>query len=156
MPNSYEHTQKGGRWMYVFFILLVYFLIMFGITALLPAENGKYIGLSILVLLFGLFVWAFMSISSLTISIDQTLIHLCFGPGTFRKCFFLDQIAECKVSRNPFPLSCGIHWVFTGWLYNITSGDVVEVTFKNGKRAYLGTDEPEKLAAAIQSAIKTN
>ena len=39
------------------------------------------------------------------------------------------------------------------WIYNVSGFDAIELTMKNGKIYRIGTDEPEKLEAAIKQVI---
>ena len=51
------------------------------------------------------------------------------------------------------PLSgWGVHFVGDGWLYNVFGLDAVRISMKSGKIIYIGTDEPQVLAAAIREA----
>jgi hypothetical protein len=86
--------------------------------------------------------------------IDGEFVRLRFGAGMWRKKFRLDKIQSAAPVRNDWSMGWGIHWVGNGWLYNIAGLEAVEITFKNGKKARIGTDEPGKLAAAIESALK--
>jgi len=62
-------------------------------------------------------------------------------------------------SRHRAPIGTtvgGVKKVWRGWLYNVSGFGVVELKFKNGKRALIGTDEPEKLTGAIEAALAAN
>jgi hypothetical protein len=66
----------------------------------------------------------------------------------------LEQITDCKPVKNDWINGWGIHYIGKRcWLYNIAGPDAVELTFKNDKKARIGTDEPEKLAEAITESI---
>lgn len=91
---------------------------------------------------------------SLTVDIDSTQINLSFGQNIIKKTFSLRDIASAKAIRTTPLQGWGIHWLGNGWLYNIYGLDAVEILFTNGKRVYIGTDEPEDLTAAINQRLE--
>jgi hypothetical protein len=100
-----------------------------------------------------LFVLA--SFSSLTVSVDEQGVKIRFGWGIFRKQFLLAQVATVKQVKNPWYYSWGIHyWLWLKmWIFNIAGLGAVEFTMKNGKVYRIGTNEPEKLEAAIKQNV---
>ena len=56
------------------------------------------------------------------------------------------------VTRTPLWAGIGIHWIFTGWVYNVSGRDAVELAKRDGSKVWIGSDEPARLAAAIESA----
>ena len=81
-------------------------------------------------------------------------LRIAFGRWAFRKQYLLENIADCRQVRNGWWWGWGIRWYFIGWLYNIDGLDGVEITFKNGKKVRIGTDEPEELSQAVCKAIQ--
>jgi hypothetical protein len=160
MPIFYEHTQKGNPLFYwgIPLISVVFVLVLF---ATIKATAGKLdsIATGILTLtpagIVPLMFFAGLFLSRLTVWMDTEFVRIRFGFGTWRKKFRLDEIQSTAVVGNNWLMGWGIHWIGSGWLYNIAGYDAVELTFKNGKKARIGTDEPEKLAAAIQTAISS-
>lgn len=152
MPVSYQHTQKGGFWFYaaiiVFPLIYLWLLVSAGTRQVLDAEKIAFVMLPIL----GGFLILMMS--GLTVTIDDLSIQIRFGPGVFWKTYSLTKIADCQQVRNGWWWGYGVRWYIEGWLYNIAGMDAVEITFNNGKKIRIGTDEPEKLALAIKEAIK--
>ena len=47
----------------------------------------------------------------------------------------------------------GIHWVGSGWVYNVSGWEAVEIVMRNGRRHRIGTDDPNGLAQAIRQVI---
>ncbi len=91
---------------------------------------------------------------SLTVTIDSTQLNLCFGQNILKKTFSLRDIQSAKAIRTTPLQGWGVHWIGNGWLYNIYGLDAVEVRFINGKRVYIGTDEPKDLTAAINQRLE--
>jgi hypothetical protein len=91
---------------------------------------------------------------SLTVIIDSTQINIAFGKNIVKKTYSLRDIQSAKAIRTTPLQGWGIHWIGNGWLYNIYGLDAVEVRFINGKRVYIGTDEPKDLTAAINQRLE--
>lgn len=104
-------------------------------------------------LLCGIMGAAAYTFRSLTVVIDDYELRLEFGDGVIKKSFPLSEIANCKAVRTTPLQGWGIHWTGAGWLYNVYGLDAVELSLNNGKKAYIGTDEPDKLAAAVDGRL---
>ena len=44
----------------------------------------------------------------------------------------------------------GIKWTPHGWMWNISGLDAIELTYHDGKKFRIGTDEPEALLEALK------
>ena len=102
---------------------------------------------------FALAGWLF---HSLTIGLGDGELRWRFGPGLVRKQVRLDTMASARVVRTGFGEGWGIHYGRFGWLYNVSGCDAVVIQLKNGRQFALGTDEPQQLLAAIQTALETD
>jgi hypothetical protein len=147
MPIFYEHTQKAGL---PFYFALATALV---VGVMICSTGVPSISIGIFLLTVFLLLWILLMMSALTVTIDHQFLRVRFGPGVFFKKFPLSEIAACGSKYKTFIWGWGIRYYFGGWLYNIAGFNSVEIIFKNGKKARIGTDEPEKLAAAIQTAI---
>ena len=148
MMPKYEHKQKSG----IPFYLILLILLAVVITTLTFPENPK--PLVAVVLSVALLLLAILTMSELTITIDNKYIWIRFGMSVFRKRYLLEDIANCQIMKNRLWHGWGIHYIGKCcWLYNIAGKDAVELTYINGKKTRIGTDEPEKLAEAIREAI---
>lgn len=116
-----------------------------------PDSGANFLVTAVMALV--LFVLA--SFSSLTVSVGEQSVKIRFGWGIFRKTFLLAQVATVKQVRNPWYYSWGIHyWLWPKmWIFNIAGSGAVELTMKNGKLYRIGTNEPEKLEAAIKQGV---
>lgn len=90
---------------------------------------------------------------SLTVEVDDNEIRLQFGDGPIRKSFPMHDVSSVQTTRTQPLQGWGIHWTGGGWLYNIYGLDAVEISFTDGKRVLIGTDQPEQLAAAIDGRL---
>ena len=59
-------------------------------------------------------------------------------------------IAIVTQVRNRWWWGFGIRWTPHGWMWNISGLDAVELTYHNGKKFRIGTDEPEALLEALK------
>lgn len=145
MANLYEHTQKAG--------LPFYFALAIALVVGIMICSTDVPSTGIFLLTVFLLLWLLLMMSALTVTIDHQFLRVRFGPGVFFKKFPLSEITACGSKYKTYIWGWGIRYYFGGWLYNIAGFKSVEIIFKNGKKARIGTDEPEKLAAAIQAAI---
>lgn len=90
--------------------------------------------------------------SSMTVRIDDELIHLRFGDWFPVKHIPLAEVASYQPTRMTPMSGWGIHFIGGGWLYNVYGLDAVELTLTNGEKVFIGTDEPEALRDGIASA----
>ena len=102
--------------------------------------------------LAAVFVLCLPVFGTLTVEVDGQALSLRFGFGLVTKRFALADIKGVRVVRNHWYYGWGIHRVPSGWLYNVSGLDAVEIELGDGKAHRIGTDEPEVLSRAIQSA----
>lgn len=88
----------------------------------------------------------------LTIRIEGGFLHWHFGPGFWKKSVALKDIDHVDMVLNRWYYGWGIRYTRHGWLYNVSGLRAVQITLKTGKKLRLGTDEPEKLVLAVNSA----
>ena len=134
----YRHTQIG--WVVVGVTGLVL------LALLLPAHAASPAAAAILLAVLILFC-------CLTVTVDAERIDVRFGPGPIRFRIPLADVRSCRIVRNPWIAGWGIRWIGSGWLYNVSGLDAVELALTNGKVCRIGTDEPEALCAAIEQAV---
>jgi len=96
----------------------------------------------------------YFGFKDLTVEVDHEIVRLTFGAGFINKEFKLRDIVSAQAVKNSWWCGWGIKYIGNGWMYNVAGLDAVELTFANGKRARIGTDEPQVLEAEIKSRIK--
>ena len=139
---AYRHTQVG--WYILIPVVITVILSgIFGIIYAIPYLCILSIALLITVILF----------STLTVSIEERRIQIAFGIGIIRKGFLFENIQSASLVRNRWWYGWGIRFIGTGWLFNVSGLDAVELAMKNGKSYRIGTDEPQKLLEQIQSRL---
>jgi hypothetical protein len=136
----YEHTQRGTV---LIVALVTAAATCLAVSTLVPAPPY------VVPMLFGVFVVCASMFSSLTIQITGRTLRWHFGPGLFRKEVLLSEIQGAEVTETRLVHGWGIHRTPRGWLYNVSGFQAVAVRLNSGKEFLLGTDEPERLRAAI-------
>jgi drug/metabolite transporter superfamily protein YnfA len=100
----------------------------------------------------GLFLLFALLFYSLTVEVTGESLHWWFGPGIISKKVALSSILGAEATATKVIEGWGIHLTGRGWLYNVSGFGAVLVTQKDGKRFLIGSDEPERLAEAINAA----
>ena len=140
--SQYSHTQKA--------ILIRYlFATIAGVAVLIGLIAGDPSGWPViggLIVILGFLGWLF---SSLTVEVTADEVRWFFGPGFWKKRLLRTDI-KCAA---PVGTHCwygwGIRYTPQGWMYNVSGLKAVIITKQSGKTLLIGTDEPEKLSAAL-------
>lgn len=153
MP-TYKHTQIGYLMISITFAVLV----LFGwlqVTARAEAPSYDSGANFVMTATMAFILCILASFSTLSVFIDEPFVKIRFGFGIFRKKFALNEIASVKKVRNHWYYGWGIkRWFFPKmWIFSVSGFDAVELTMKNGKIYRIGTDEPEKLEAALKQVV---
>jgi hypothetical protein len=147
MNNAgYRHTQRG-TWLLAILAAAVFVIVI------ISSFKGWQWNSSVAI---GIFVIASMLFPTLTVEIEGDRLKCWFGIGLIRKEFDLAEIVEAKAVRNRWHYGLGIRYTPHGWLFNISGLDAVELALKSGKHFRIGTDEPERLVAAIRQSAGLN
>jgi hypothetical protein len=138
----YRHTQVG----HVTVVLVVAMVALaMGMAAWSGQAGPAIVG--------GLLLLVLAQFGSLTTTVDDEALELRMGMGVIRRRIPLRQIASVAVVRTSWIWGWGIRWTPHGWLWNVWGTRGVELRYLDGERFRVGTDEPERLAAAIQARI---
>ena len=143
---NYKHKQIG--YLIIAIFLIVELWIWIGYKILVSLDYIAFI-LGSCVVLVPLALFYF-----LTVEIKEGFLHVRFGIGLIRKKFKLLDIVAVNVITNKWYYGWGIRMLENGWLYNVSGLDAVEIKMNNGKIYRIGTDESEKLQAAINGSIQ--
>ncbi len=152
--QPYRHTQIGYLMVFVTLAVLVLFAWV-QITA--RAEPPSYdSGTNLLVTsVMALILFVLSSFGALTVNVDEERVTVKFGYGIFHKKFATSEIVSATRVKNHWYYGWGIRlWLWPKtWIFNVSGFDAVEIRMKDGKIYRIGTDEPEKLEAAIRQAV---
>ncbi len=133
--NAYKHTQIGYWGVAI-------------LAVVLTASLWGNFTVSTAVL-YGLLFLIGAVFATLTIRVSESTLQWFFGPRLWNKAIDLPDIVDMRVVRNSWWFGFGIRLTQHGWLYNVSGLQALELSLKSGKKIRLGTDEPEKLQAAI-------
>ena len=86
----------------------------------------------------------------LTVEVNKDVVRLYFGFGIIHRSILREHIVMVTQVRNRWWWGFGIRWTPHGWMWNISGLDAVELTYHNGKKFRIGTDEPEALLEALK------
>ena len=146
--NKYRHTQIGWVSMAALAIGLAIMLTVFGNMTRVQISMINFVAL------VGLFLLLFLVFCALTTEIDGEKFRARFGvlgwPG---KSCELRDIAAAVPTRLTWTSGWGIRITTRGWLFNVSGRGAVIVGLMNGKQFLIGTDEPVKLADAINQSL---
>lgn len=142
----YRHTQVGYLTLIV--ILVAALGILVGIVVSLP-DDLRPVTLGVA----GLMVIIAVLFSSLTVEVDDGELRFHFGPGFWRKRIALSEVTSATPTESSWWEGWGIRFTTRGMLYNVSGTHAVEIEMGSGRRFRIGTDEPDVLAQAIQTAI---
>ena len=140
---DYKHTQTG------YLTIVALGAGMLAVAFIMAACGFNWAALIVLIIL-GVALWLF---ATLTIEIAKGQLQVRFGPGLVRKSFPTEDLASCRVVKNPWYYGWGIRLTPHGWLYNVSGSLGVEVQMKSGRKYRIGTDDPQGLAEAIQRSL---
>jgi hypothetical protein len=136
--QHYQHTQIGWLLLAVVGGPLIFIVVRFGLDGSLPA------------LIVGAVLVLF---ATLHVTIDESAVKLRFGAGLVRRRIALARIRETQSVRNRWYWGWGIRHFPGGTLYNVSGLSAVELILDDGRRVRIGTDDPERLLAALNAAI---
>lgn len=145
---KYRHTQVGWTTIIALGLGLVLMLFVFGWMTRISIPPTGFVAL------IAFFTVLIMVFSSLTTEVDAHQFRAKFGvfgwPG---KSAELNDIAAAVPTRLSPTSGWGIRITTRGWLFNVSGRGAVIVGLLSGKQFLIGTDEPEKLADAINHAL---
>jgi hypothetical protein len=148
VAGRYHHTQRG-----------TFMLVAMSIGAIAGA-SASYLGLlsptpwlpwalAITCVLGG---WLF---SSLTVEVDEREIRWFFGPGLWKYRIARADIDNARILHSTWWIGLlngyGIRMRPGYRLYTVSGLDAVELRLKSGDIRRIGTDDPQGLAAALNS-----
>ena len=110
---------------------------------------------TMLLVLFAILLGCWCLFPSLTVVGTSDGLEVRFGIGPIRKRFRWAEIGEARPVRNSWLNGWGIRWIGSGWMYNVSGLDAVELSLVNGKRFRIGTDDPDGLSAFIAEQLAT-
>ncbi len=152
--GNYQHTQRVGILYYLIFIVVASLFSTFYFARVLP--------MVVPILMISLVAAFMLTFHSLSVSVDPApghdsnsagVIGLKFGLGWPAKSIALDEVVSVELVENRWFYGFGVRMTPHGWMWNVSGFKAVELTFTDGKRFRIGSDEPDELRDAIRSAL---
>ncbi|MGQ0615074.1 MAG: hypothetical protein ACT4PV_15175 [Planctomycetaceae bacterium] len=140
--HSFRRTQRGT----VILAALLGGAILGGAAALLAGTPFGAAAVAAILLLTALLF------GSLTVEVDAERVRIRFGPGLVRASWALAEVEDAQVVRNRWWHGWGIHRFASGWVFNVSGFDAVELRLRGGRRVRIGSDRPAELRAAVREA----
>lgn len=146
---AYHHTQPG-----TFIRITVVFLTvsMLGLAGWLGSRDTQAIWFFLL--MAGVMVLLLALFHSLTVEITQGELRLRFGVGLIRKKIALREVTAAEKVRNKWYWGWGVRLTPHGWLFCVSGYDAIQVTLQNGRKYRIGTDQPDRLYRAVDTALE--
>lgn len=147
----YEHIQFGYTG-----ILTTALLIAIG-SASLPAmfEDELWIGVLMVVFIVDIAVLTFW-FSKLSVVVNSQQIVVTFGLGKPHRAIDLSDVVGVQQVRNTWIHGLGVRKVSRGWMYNVWGLDAVELELSSGQVFRIGTNDADRLHAAISLSPKSS
>ncbi len=143
MTILYSHRQASP------FLWAVISLGTVGAIIAVLLDHKPWLILPILAV-FGVMLLLF---SALTVEVSAEQLRFWYGIGIIRWTIPLAEIERVARSRSSWYEGWGIRLTLRGWLYNLSGLDCIEIHRTNGRSFRLGTPEPDRLIAILQSAL---
>jgi hypothetical protein len=137
----YIHRQFGWFTVFALTAMAVWFALVAAVT---PGERGDF--QSILLIIAALQVIFYQ----LTTIVTESTLTVRYGIGLVAFRFPLSEITQVTERTVPWYAGYGIRWVGDAWLFNVSGRDAIEVTFASGRKLWVGTDDPDGLAAILR------
>jgi len=144
--KHYEHTETG----WVIIGAMSAAMALFCLIAVLPggAPRGLLYAvpavlLAALLAMFRMYTYA-----------DEGGAGFVMGIGLVRRYFTYAEIDSVSEIKMGFLAGWGIHYAGGGWLYNVNSQKAVELRLKDGRRCYIGTDDPRGFIADVLPRLR--
>lgn len=144
-----KYTQSG-----IFSLTVLLPVLLLCIVMLIVSGFDEPVTVVILSFVILIFIVCILIFYKLTIVIDDTHLIFSMGIGLVRKSFPLSDIAGCKPVKNSFLSGVGIHLTSSGWLYNVSGHQAIELSFKSDARKIrIGTDKAEEISRIVGSQV---
>jgi len=141
--TRYQHTQFG--WVTLGTTLVILPPVIFALFN--QRDELLWAALAIIALVVALFGW-------LTVEIDDRRLLIRFGAGLIRRSILLDRIRAFAPVTNQWYYGWGVRFTPHGMLYNVSGFSAIELLLENGRHLRVGTDEPQALARALETATR--
>ena len=145
---EYDHTQYG----YTGLLTTVFLVAVMWVSFQSEVDETGWLGLlmaSFVIFMAGITFW----FSKLTVTVQDAAVTAAFGLGKPHRATRLSDVTGVHQVRTSWIQGWGIRKISNGWMYNVWGLDAVEIELASGGVLLIGTDEPDKLVAAISLSL---
>jgi hypothetical protein len=141
----YIHRQFGWFTVFALTAMAVWFAF---VAALSPGDRGEFQGIFLMIAALQLAFY------QLTTVVTESTLTVRYGIGLVAFRFPISEIKQVSERTVPWYAGYGIRWVGDAWLFNVSGRDAIEVTFDSGRKVWVGTDDPDGLAAILRQRME--
>jgi hypothetical protein len=141
----YIHRQFGWFTVFALTAMAVWFAF---VAALSPGDRGEFQGIFLMIAALQLAFY------QLTTIVTESTLTVRYGIGLVAFRFPISEIKHVSERTVPWYAGYGIRWVGDAWLFNVSGRDAIEVTFDSGRKVWVGTDDPDGLAAILRQRME--
>jgi hypothetical protein len=133
----YKRTQIG--WLMI---------LVLGVVTLIVVASGASLAVA------AILAACLVLFPTLTVEGTERGLDVRFGPGLVRRRISWADIRAARPVRNTWLAGWGIRWIGSGWMYNVSGLDAVELSLASGRTFRIGTDDPRGLHAFIAAHLR--
>lgn len=142
---TYEHTQSRPQLAWVIFAVAAAAIIL----AVVLQESGLIVT-PIVLGAVGLVAYA---LSSLTTTVTAEAVIVAFRWGRPKREIPIGEIVDASAVRNRWWYGWGIRWIPGGTMFNVWGLDAVHLDLGDQRDFRIGSDDAQRLAAAISAQL---
>ena len=135
---AYHHRQSPSWKVLIIISLMFLFIFIIAFHSVIAWVS------TLIVLIVATLFWG------LTVEVNRDMVRLYYGLGIIHRSIPRERIATVTQVRNRWWWGSGIKRTPHGWMWNISGLDAIELTYRDGKKFRIGTDEPEALLEALK------
>lgn len=147
--GDYRHSQFGSV---IAAGTVLGALMALGVTLSLSRETLQQ-AWWLVVAMFAVLGVAWALFATLLVEVDAREVRVRFGVGLIRKTVPIADIVRADIVRTRIGWGWGLHWTPAGWLYNVAGRDAVRLELRRERAIMIGSDEADRLKAAIDARI---
>lgn len=139
----YQNRQLA---LWIFVMMFVFIVYLIWIASTIDSWWFIWLWSTFTILLGALF-------RCLEVKVNADEILLSYGFGFINKKIQRQQILQVEVVRNAWWYGLGIRLTPHGWMWSISGLDAIELTYQDGNKFRIGTNQPQGLYQALITGI---
>lgn len=145
---AYKHVQWGWTWLlYLIFSTVMTVVVIVGVG---ESEDDEAVWVTVATVVFLVVLFfVVLAFSRLEVTVDAENVTAAFGYGSPKKVVAHIDVVAVREVRNNWWQGLGVRNISNGWMYNIWGLDAVELELADGKVFRIGTNDSERLTAAL-------